>query len=82
MCYPSLPECQLSPPAVVTFGDEKAIEAGIKLEASLSSIVLLLCTFRQKTGVAELLKKTPGGGGTLPKLNFTARILKFINYLI
>ena len=54
MCYPSLPESQLSPPAVIMFGDEKAIEAGIKLEASLSSIVLLLCTFRQKTGVAEL----------------------------
>ena len=32
----------------------KAVKAGIKLEASLSSIVLLLCTFRQKTGVAEL----------------------------
>ena len=28
VCYPSLPESQLSPPAVVTIGDEKAVKAG------------------------------------------------------
>ena len=75
MCYPSLPECQLSPPAVVTFGDEKAVKADMKLEASLSSIVLLLCTFRQKTGVAELLMKNLGGGGP-SQIKFQYKISK------
>jgi len=42
-------------------------QVNIKIEASLSSIVLLLCTVRQKTGEAELLvKKTWGGGGASP----------------